>query len=410
MTNRMLKGKRVGIAILAVALAAVLLFAACVPAPTVPAEEQKVVEIGFIGILTGPGASADQPAFRAWQDYVRYFNEEEGIPGVTIELRWSDGGYVEHTFLSVYRRFKERGVPLLASNAQWLPSLKPIFEKDRIPVMSNNSDQEAIYPAGWLYFSAPTWAEHFAVWCDWIMDNWEEERPPRVAFLGSDMQFTWGPVAEGTKYAESIGIEMLPTEIVPRLPLDTTPQLLRLRERGADFVYVQMLQMVALPLLLDAERLDLLDEMQFGGMPFSAGATLIQKAGAASEGYSMPKTHPMVEETEIPGIKLMQDVHMKYHGDVVKDSEYMGGWIPAPTACEAVRRAVEDVGYENIDGPAIKEAFDSIKDFDVYGLKTITYTAEDHRGSTIVTIYQIRDGEIVRVSDWRDAPMLVPEE
>ena len=70
---------------------------------------------------------------------------------------------------------------------------------------------------------------------------------------------------------------------------------------------------------------------------------------------------------------------------------------------------METVGYENVNGPAIKEAFDSIKDFDVDGLVTITYMPDDHRGSNKVAIYQVRDGKIVRATDWRNAPMLMPE-
>ena len=85
------------------------------------------------------------------------------------------------------------------------------------------------------------------------------------------------------------------------------------------------------------------------------------------------------------------------------------GRIEQAIICEAIRRAVENVGYENLDGPAIKQAFDNTNDFDVDGLVTITYTPEDHRGSNKVAIYQVRDGKLVRASDWREAPLLVPK-
>jgi len=133
-------------------------------------------------------------------------------------------------------------------------------------------------------------------------------------------------------------------------------------------------------------------------------------AGAASEGYLVPNTLPSFAETDVPGIKLMLDTQMKYYGRVkVEEPEYIAGWTGTAITCEAIRRAVENVGYENLDGPAIKEAFDSIKGFDVGGLVTITYNPpDDHRGSNKLAVYQIRGGEIVRITDWRDAPMLVP--
>jgi ABC-type branched-subunit amino acid transport system substrate-binding protein len=76
---------------------------------------------------------------------------------------------------------------------------------------------------------------------------------------------------------------------------------------------------------------------------------------------------------------------------------------------EAIRIAIEEVGYENLDGSAVKEAMYGIKDFDPFGIKEITYTPEDHRGSATVRMYQVQGGEVVPVTDWRDGPMLVPE-
>ena len=76
--------------------------------------------------------------------------------------------------------------------------------------------------------------------------------------------------------------------------------------------------------------------------------------------------------------------------------------------CEAIRRAVENVSYEKLNGTAIKGAFNNIKDFDVYGLKTFTYTPDNHSGSRNVAIYQVRDEKLVRISDWKPAPTIVP--
>ena len=76
---------------------------------------------------------------------------------------------------------------------------------------------------------------------------------------------------------------------------------------------------------------------------------------------------------------------------------------------EAIRIAIEEVGYENLDGRAVKEAMYGIKDFDPHGTgKKVTYTPEDHRGSPVIRIYEVQGGEVVPVTDWRDAPMLVP--
>jgi ABC-type branched-subunit amino acid transport system substrate-binding protein len=408
MRNKVVKGKRVGIIILAVAVTVALLFTACAPGPSV--QEQKGVRIGTINSLTGGGASSDQLSLMGFQDYVRYFNEETGIPGWTIDVLWSDGSGSTATFISAYQRHLDAGITVMFSNAQWLNGYQSNLARDQVVMFTGNADQALFYPAGWLFTHFPTWTEQFAAWADYVMDNWDEERPPRVAILGADAPFTQHIVPEATKYAESIGIEMLPTAIVPALPMDTTTQLLQLKAQEADFVYIQWISVVTLPVLLDAERLGLLDQIQFVGNCYSAGEKVFDRAGMASEGFLMEKTEPPLSETELPGIQLVRDLQMKYRGTTISEPEYIANWILAAVACEAVKRTGEQVGYENVDGLAVKGITETIKDFDVYGLKTFTYTPESHSGSRVVAIYEVRDGKLVRISDWKPAPVIVSGE
>ena len=76
--------------------------------------------------------------------------------------------------------------------------------------------------------------------------------------------------------------------------------------------------------------------------------------------------------------------------------------------CEALKRALEEAGYENLDGPAVKRALESIQDFDVDGIVKITYGPEDRRGTRDFALYQVQGGKIVRITDYREAPILVP--
>jgi len=62
------------------------------------------------------------------------------------------------------------------------------------------------------------------------------------------------------------------------------------------------------------------------------------------------------------------------------------------------------------DEAYVKMAERNMKDFAPYGIGPITYTPEDHRGSNLVRIYQVEGGNMVPVSAWREAPMLVPQE
>jgi branched-chain amino acid transport system substrate-binding protein len=237
------------------------------------------------------------------------------------------------------------------------------------------------------------------------MENWEEERPPRVVIMGPDYPMVRAVEKTGTPYAESIGIEMLPVEIISLVPLDATTQLLRLRERGVDYVLIESIWVTTMPILRDAERLGLMGEMRFGaGIEDNVTVPLIEALGPAAEGFFGAKAFPWYEETPI-----LYDILRQYQGrlDTTGGAASMLQFGPVPI--EAIRIAIEEVGYENLDGRAVKEAFYSIKDFDPHHIgRPVTYTREDHRGSPQLRIYEVQGGNVVPVSDWRDAPMMVP--
>jgi branched-chain amino acid transport system substrate-binding protein len=287
-----------------------------------------------------------------------------------------------------------------------IEALKPRFEKDQMPAIALAVTDVMMYPPGWIYGYYPTESEKFAVVADWIMENWQEEQPPRVGLIGPDL--AWGRACEvtGTAYARSIGIETLPMEFVPVVSLDSSVQLLRLADGGADFVYITTFWSSALPIMRDAERLGLTEKIRFGGYENSQAIELVEALGPAAEGYFVARAYPWYKE-----VPAMADMLVSRDGRldaITADGAMNLALIPIPI--EAIRRAVEEVGYENLDGRAVKEAMDSIKDFDPHGMgKPITYTPEDHRGSATVRIYEVQGGESVPLTDWREAPMLVPE-
>jgi branched-chain amino acid transport system substrate-binding protein len=405
--NRIMRGKGLW-TILAVAVVAVFLLAACAP-PTTPPPGQNVVEIGALPVLTGGGGSADQPAFLAFQDYIRYSNEEGLIPGVTVEVAWRDSATDIQRFLSGYEMLADRGVPVVWSDLSIAyGGLGARLERDQIPLFAGGATATAVYPPGWIFDAWATEGESGALALDYFMDNWGEDRPPRLQLFVSETTFGREPAAEMTKYAESTGFEVLPLEISPLVVIDATTQLIRIQERGADLVYIQNIFTAGGPIMRDVERLGLEDKMQFGGTGMVMGGHIIRMAPVGAEGFLAPRGLPWIDETEIPGIKTLVDVEMKYHGEVYDTPEYQSGWVYAATVCEAVKRGIEEVGLESLDGLAVKRAFENMRDVDVAGMVKITYGPEDRRGCETFAVYQVQGGNIVRVSDWRQAPILVP--
>jgi branched-chain amino acid transport system substrate-binding protein len=403
MTNRLVKGKGVLVTILAIGLVAVLLLTAC--APGVPAEEKKVVKMGFILPLTGAPANVVQVALSNSFAYLEYF-EEKGMPGValpsgvTVEIVWADDGFTANRAISIYERMRNGAVIFYGPSGTEGTAIKPRLERDGMAGICMNYDEAMMYPAGSIFSVWPTESEKFAVLCDWIMENWQEERPPRVVMMGPDAPSGHAADVMGPAYAESIGIEMLPFESGPYMGLDYSPQLLRISDEGADFVYMPGgTDSYAPPVMKDAIRLGLTDTIRFGGHENGQSLAMLS-LGPAVDGYFSPRCTPWYEE-----VPICRDLFENPQGDTA------GALMVMTVMIKAISIAIDNVGYENLDGRAVREAMDSIKDFDPYGIgRPISYTPEDHRGSAMTRMYEIQDGDVVPVTEWRNAPMLVPEE
>jgi ABC-type branched-subunit amino acid transport system substrate-binding protein len=409
MRNGMLKGERLRVAILLIGLTALLLTTACAPRPHV--EEKQVVKVGYVACLTGPAAAIMQVGWRNLVDYLKYF-EEVGVPGlglppgVTIEVVWGDTGMEATRAISVYERIRSDVVFWHIPDPVSAHALKSRLERDEIAAMTMVADEVLMYPPGWFFTVFCTESERFAAWCDWIMENWEEERQPIVGMMGTDTPSGRAAEVMGTAYAKSVGIEMLPFEHVPYTPLDVSPQLLRLAESGADFIYMQAHWGTSPPIMRDADRLGLVGKIGFAGATEDGLAIPLLELGAAVEGLSQTKCFPWYEE-----VPIVYDIFREYDGRLDTQGGVACTLQYGPLPIEAINIAIEQVGYENLDGRAVKEAFYSIKDFDPHEIgRPVSYTPEDNRGAPGVRIYEIRGGKVVPANDWREAPMLVPVE
>jgi ABC-type branched-subunit amino acid transport system substrate-binding protein len=172
-----------------------------------------VVEIGALVALTGPVGGPCSYPFYALQDYLDYINDEKGIPGVTLGLVWVDSETDELREISAYRRFVHRDIPLILTICD-SEKFRPRTERDEIPLICLAQTEGIMYPPCWTYSIHVTWAESYAVWCEWIVDNWKEDRPPRVVVLGPDTVAGPHAIEPARSYVESLGIEMLPSEFV----------------------------------------------------------------------------------------------------------------------------------------------------------------------------------------------------
>lgn len=204
-------------------------------------QEQKdvVITIGNLSDLTGVAANAMELIDMALEDLVTYFNQENLIPGVELEVITYDGQYDPARDISGYEWLRERGADLI-----WTPApptaatLKPRADKDQFMLFATAANLDELMPAGYT-FSVGTIPEFQAyTLLDWLAYNdWDytTNGPAKIGAAGwadnylrslfdaaeeyadvhpdqfewvsghlTDFGFTWGPEVNALKDCDYI--------------------------------------------------------------------------------------------------------------------------------------------------------------------------------------------------------------
>lgn len=384
---------------LAVALVAVPLGACARP--------ERSVKIAFSLDLTGPIAISGKGFLGGAQQAVRYMNDKGGINGVKVELLWADDQFSPAKSLDNYKRLREQGILVFMEQGSTSAlAVKPLAERDKVPMLSFGVDPPLIDPPSIGFAIGDTaHADLFVGFLTWLKQTWKEARPPRVGIVGYDNALGRSPLF-ARSYWENMGITLVGSEFGPPTAADWTPQLLRLKAANPDFVFVGVTHPTSEMILRDAERVGLLGKVGIvmNGVSIQIDDSLAG-VGPLAEGVYWANIAAIPSETNLPGVKLVQELDSKYG----QKTSYSGMRSFAQTlvAIEGIRRAMDKVGYEKLNGEAVYDALLTLKDFDTGGiLNPITLGPDDRRGNERMRMIQIKGGKPVSISDWISVPFV----
>lgn len=397
------------------------------PAPT-PVAKPSVVKLYGYGDLSGPLAPVSGPVVAAMSDCAKWYYEEKGgIDGVPVEIIARDTEYKLDLALSAYNTFREeKPKPLVffTWGSAECEALKERFVEDEIVGFMYASTTVAIYPPGYMFMFTPSYTDHFGAFMDWVVDVWAKETGEKVKLGICTWDNAYGKailVDECRDYAKKKGIEIVAEEVFPVTALDVNTQMTRIKAAGANWVYDNTLGHA--PGVVSKSAADLgmlaadLDDTTPGMVhratsPFPGGSSTatVFLAPEVTEGLIMNRALASWSETDNPGIQLALSIMEKNNrGPEMRGSGYLSGIAGIYTVCEAINAAVDAVGWENLDGKAVKEQLEKFKDLDVLGLGKITFSVDKHEPRK-VRIYQVQGGEILPITDYVTCPDLRPYE
>ncbi len=372
---------------------------ACTP------KEERVIKVGFWGDMTGPIADAYRESANAAHDSYRWLNEKEGgLDGIKVELLWADTGYTLPRALSAYRRFADAGAVIMSSQAAHeAEGVRPMAERDQIPIITAVASPRTLVGSEWIFTieQLPA-ADQFAGFAEYLKAG-AGPKPVKVVILGADNEMGRSPIVAAKRYEAEGVIKVVGEEYFSPVTVDFATQVVRLRETSPDWVYIQGSIPNTLGIMREIGKHEL--KLKVCSSPTSTPDDLLRIGGRMLEGhYTNLQTVLPVEN--VPGVKFVDKIHEEYRGGPAGVGYYFG-WTKHRVIIQALRIALKDVGYEKLNGLAVRNAILKIRDLDMMGIiPPVSFSREDPRGMKYIKMVQVRDGKLVPVSDWILSPFI----
>jgi ABC-type branched-subunit amino acid transport system substrate-binding protein len=372
-------------------------------------EAESTIRIGYITDVTGPGAPVLTHFTFLLEDLVRYYNEEDIIPGTKIKVTTYDTKSDAGRDIPAYDWVKGHGAQvIIVCVPQTAETLEGFAERDKIPLAVMSSTEALIDPPGWAFcFSYPA-AYAMKSLLKWIGEQpWDYAQGPRKIGLASweesysvdvekglkeycqdhkgDFQYVAGLLAPDGVMTWSGEVQKLKDcdyVVIPSIPTAMGTFVREFRARNKEAVLVGT----------DAVAAAQDSLVKMCGWEDVDGALVTSFTPLWTEQYSL--------------VTQAREILYKYRAAIADEIissglGYLGGFHSVYTFFELLRQAVAEVGIQNFNGQAF---YNKAVNF------SITWEGYPEWGFTPTTRYTVKHTAIykfmavvqslVRVSGW----------
>jgi len=393
--------KKVSIVLLVVAISVFLIFDYGF-SKEVKGVTDSEIRIGAIYDQTGPATPVTVPASKAFKNYFQWVNEKGGINGRKIKLIIEDDRYSIPATISAYKKLllKDQVLAILGpASSAGIFALTSAILKDKMPcVIPPSSDRVVIPPKRYMFASGPTYEDQIQLIFQYIVRDLKKKNP-RIAFVYNDTEHGKLGFKAAEKYKDKYGIDIVSIEIVNPGVLDATSQALNIKRRNPDFIVMHLLVDNSIVIMKSAMQMGITG-IPFLGTQYTCTEDTVKVAGKAASNYTGIAIYSSWYDKG-SAMKEMRKVTLKYNPGTEKPyrpKAYTQGWGDATILTEGIKRA-----GKAIDGEALVNALESIKDFDMRGLcGSVTFGPDNHKGSKYVKMYKanVKEGLLTPISDW----------
>ena len=113
---------------------------------------EVVINIGHIADLTGVSARSNSIMSMALDDMIEYYNNNNLIPGVKLNVITYDGQYDPARDIPGYEWLMEKDADLIFTMMGGTPqTLKPRVNEDKVVLFAATVDLEELFPPGYVF-------------------------------------------------------------------------------------------------------------------------------------------------------------------------------------------------------------------------------------------------------------------
>lgn len=387
----------------------------------------ETITIYHFGDLSGPLASITSPLIRGAEDAAKAVNDSGGIYGAKLQVKFSDtGGKVEEA-VAAYNRFKSADKNMLlvitygSGDAE---ALAPRVVEDKVPNLTAGLSSEAFYGkgSGYTFGLGPIYPDQIGYTMKFLKDNWAKYKPAgagndiKLAHISWPTAFGQGSLTnESRAYLKELGVQIVLEEKYAAAPTaQTTTAILNANAAGANVIWTNTLAFGPAIILNDLNSLGLRNKFVVAADNWGMDLSLYAFLAKPEYGVGLITPFPYLwwTDTNNDGIK--------YAGKVFADNKraksdqnvgYMLLVAGVDLSVKAIKKAIDTVGYKNLNGKAVNDALIALGPQDVMGGVLRVDYSKGTRAPRYSQIRQIQGGpdKFVVLQDWTEMPDLRPK-
>jgi branched-chain amino acid transport system substrate-binding protein len=354
----------------------------------------KDIKAGAVINLTGPASTWGQFHAKGHQDYTRYVNEVKGgIGGNKIDLTIVDHAYKVPEAIKYVKKFctSDKMDMIATWDAGSGIMAKPIIQKYKTPNINYSTYQGILKPpVDYAYLPFGSYIMDSYAVLEYIRTIHKGKEAPKVGLLTYNNAYGKSIHAPSTEYAAKYKVNLVGIEEFPSKTLDLNTEMLRLKNKGAEYIFMQCLPSAIIMALQAADRINY--NVPFFGTWTSTDPDFFKRGKGLIRNRMHMQFPGGLPVDGTPGMKLMEELWNKYKTVTKFDASYWEGVAVAMVMEKAFQRAHEKFG--KIDSETVNQGLETFRNEDFGGvIPNITYTSTDHSASFTARIVKINEDQ-----------------